>query len=134
MVAEHRLFVVAVNLYPFNAGHSLIFPKRHITDIREMTAEEVSIHGEIRTVLMDCIEDLYHAQGFNIGFNNGRVSGASIEHIHEHIIPRFPSELGIADLLSGNRIMIEPPYTTCKRLTEAIRVHPQAHAINLTTY
>jgi ATP adenylyltransferase len=121
--AENKYIMLAVNLYPFNTGHCLIFPKRHVLDIRELTENETQALVQGRKILIDIVEQEYQAQGFNIGFNMGKAAGASIDHLHEHLIPRYNSEIGIADFLSGKRVMIEDPRTTSSRLKFACKDH-----------
>jgi len=112
-------FIVTVNLYPYNPGHIMIFPERHITDLRELTSEEEMAFIRIRNKSMDIIESLYHCEGFNIGFNVGKASGASIEHLHLHMVPRNWGELGFMDIIGGAKIYIENPVETVKKLKKA---------------
>ncbi len=101
--------VVSINLFPYNSGHLMIFPKRHIVDLRELThLEEMEITA-LTKVLMDGLDDLYSPHGFNVGYNIREVAGASINHLHQHIIPRYPNELGIVDLIGGSKVLIEDP-------------------------
>lgn len=109
-------FVVAVNLYPYNSGHLMIFPINHYTDIREMSKDELTELMMLTQFFVNVLEREYQAKGFNIGFNLGKNSGASIEHIHQHIIPRFPNELGVIDLIGGAKVIIEDPRQTRDKL------------------
>jgi ATP adenylyltransferase len=109
-------FTVVVNLYPYNPGHVMIFPNRHIEDIRQLTASEEQELPKLRNQVLDVLDQEYHAAGYNIGYNLGDASGASISHIHLHIIPRYPRETGIADLLGGKKVLVESPFDTVKRL------------------
>ena len=118
IVYSSSLVSVSINLYPYNSAHLLIFPNRHITDIRELLANE---ENEITFLLkksLDIIDELYKPSGYNFGYNMGTNSGASIAHIHQHIIPRYPNELGLADLIGGAKVMIEDPRVTKERLKE----------------
>ena len=115
-------FIVTVNLYPYNPGHIMIFPERHITDLRELTSEEEAAFIRIRNKSMDIIEHLYHCEGFNIGYNIGKASGASIEHLHLHVVPRDKGELGFMDIIGGAKIYIENPAETVKKLKKAFHV------------
>ncbi|MDR2661893.1 MAG: HIT domain-containing protein [Treponema sp.] len=110
---------VSLNLYPYNPGHLLIFPLRHVKDIRELdAAERLALDGTLDKTL-DILDSLYHPSGYNTGFNMGLDAGASIEHLHLHLIPRYPRELGIAELLGGKRVLVEDLAVTQKRLLEA---------------
>ncbi len=124
-VYEDSLFNICVNLYPYNPGHLLIFPLRHILDVRELTDKEVKRLHKLTTVTLDVLESCYSPTGYNIGYNMGKTAGASIEHIHLHIIPRFHTELGLADLVAGSRVMVENPVETCSRLNKLFSDLPQ---------
>jgi len=110
---------VAVNLYPYNPGHLLIFPLRHVLDIRELESEERDGMDRTLDTSLEVLDRLYAPQGYNIGYNMGLAAGASIEHLHMHVIPRYPREIGIAELLAGKRVLVEDVQKTRERLIEA---------------
>jgi ATP adenylyltransferase len=68
---------------------------------------------------LDILDNLYKPAGYNVGCNMGLCAGASIEHLHWHIIPRYPNEIGIAELLGGKRVLVEDIAKTRERLIEA---------------
>ena len=113
-------FIAAVNLYPYNPGHLMVFPKRHLLDIREYSPEEETDLNGMTRLLLDALDRAYAPRAYNIGYNMGPVAGASIDHIHLHIIPRYPRETGIADLLAGKRVLVEDPMVTAERLTAVV--------------
>ncbi len=112
------LFIVSVNLYPYNPVHLLVHPVRHIEDVREYTGEEWRRLARLEPALVSLLDRSHHPAGFNIGYNMGPAAGASISHLHLHIIPRYPNESGIADLLAGRRVLVEDPRETARRLAE----------------
>ncbi len=118
-VYSTRFSTVCVNLYPYNSGHLLIFPNRHIEDIRKLTDEEILDIEHLTQKSINILEKLYLPAGFNIGYNLGHQSGASISHIHRHIVPRYPNEIGFIDIIGGAKIIIEDPQMTMVRLREA---------------
>ncbi len=118
-VARDRLVVVSVNLYPYNPGHLLLFPRRHVIDPRELTEAETRAMTRWQLRCLDILERLYEPLGFNIGMNVGEASGASIPHMHQHIVPRYHKELGFVDILAGSKIVIEDPRDTQQRISEA---------------
>lgn len=120
LIWENTRFAVSVNLYPYNPGHLLIFPKRHITDIRELTSEERLELEDITNSCLNLLDVSHRPSAYNIGYNMGLNAGASIDHLHRHIIPRYPRETGIADLIAGKRVLVESPFETCRRLKEVI--------------
>jgi len=113
--------MISVNKYPYNSGHLLIFPYRHITDIRTLTNDEEQEISELLKKSLDILEELYSPSGFNFGYNMGDFSGASIPHIHMHVIPRFRNELGFIDIIGGAKIIVEDPLITMNRLREAFK-------------
>ena len=113
-------FIVSVNLYPYNPGHILIFPVRHIEDIRELTGDEEKNLCSLKRHVLDLLDDAYSPWGYNIGYNMGPAAGASIKHLHLHIIPRYPRETGIADLIAKKRVLVEDPIQTMEKLRKII--------------
>jgi len=112
--AEH--WFAALNLYPYNPGHLLLFPRRHVVDIRELTRAESRDLDRMQRAALDVLEDLYQPHGFNIGFNLGRSAGASVAHLHLHIVPRYAGEAGFMDMLVATRTIVEDPKRTKRRL------------------
>jgi ATP adenylyltransferase len=110
---------VSVNLYPYNPGHLLIFPLRHIRDIRELGGEERNDLDLLLNRALDVLDKNYTPSAYNTGFNMGLNAGASIDHLHMHVIPRYPHELGVAELLGGKRVLVENPDLTVKKLRQA---------------
>ncbi len=123
-VWQNDLFVVSVNLYPYNPGHLIIFPKRHITDIREFSHIEEHQLITLTRSLLNIIDKTHTPAAYNIGYNMGPVAGASISHLHRHIIPRYPREIGIADLIAGKKVLVEDPKVTCDKIKTAILENP----------
>lgn len=109
-------FIIAVNLFPFNPGHLMIFPKRHVCRISDLTdSEALEMHALlIKTVAI--IDEEFSPSGYNIGYNLGEGSGASIPHLHQHIVPRYTNEVGFLDVLSGTRVIVSDPVEVMERL------------------
>lgn len=123
-VFRNEYFIVVVNLYPYNPGHLLIFPLRHITDIREYNEKEEKYFLHLKKKFLYILDNLYNPSGYNIGYNMGLASGASIEHLHCHIIPRYPREIGIADLIAGKKVLVESPFDTKERIKNCLIKKP----------
>ncbi len=111
-VHRGEFFCVSVNLYPYNPGHLLIYPIRHITDIRELRPEEAAELHRLTALSLDVLDSVQSPAGYNTGYNMGGAAGGSIDHLHLHIIPRYQREVGIADLIAGRRVLIESPFDT----------------------
>lgn len=112
---------VSLNLYPYNPGHLMVFPHRHITDIRELTLQEEQEISYLTRGSLDMLESLYETKAFNLGYNMGKESGASINHLHLHLVPRYPNESGFLDILSGAKLIVENPPQTKERLQKVIQ-------------
>ena len=123
-VYRGQLFIVVVNLYPYNPGHLMIFPRRHIADVRLYTPQEEQQLNRLVRYFLDITDRTHRPAGYNIGYNMGHPAGASIEHLHLHLIPRYPHETGIADLLAGKRVLVEEPRETARRIRAAVAQEP----------
>ena len=130
LVAESRHWFICGNLYPYNPGHCMIFPRKHVEDIREIDAEQWSEFARGQRLILDVLDSLYKPQGYNIGFNQGKPAGASIAHIHCHIIPRYFGEVGIGDLLGGKRVLVEDPRDSCSRMQKELTAMESDHGFS----
>jgi len=115
-ICRTNLFCVCANLYPYNPGHLMVFPLRHVEDLRRMTGKEAAELFALEKIAMDILEEMYQPHGYNIGYNLGECGGNSIQHIHLHIVPRFKNELGFVDILSSSRIIVDDPRSSLPRL------------------
>lgn len=119
VVHENPLCLISLNLYPYNPGHLLVFPKRHVTDVRRLAPEEKKAMDMEVDLCLEVLDRVYGPAGYNIGYNQGLAAGGSIEHLHIHIIPRYRNEIGIAELLGGKKVLVQDPRTTLGILQEA---------------
>jgi ATP adenylyltransferase len=94
----------------------MIFPKRHIRKIDELTKDEAAELHELLVKTISILDEEFNPSGYNIGYNLGENSGASIAHLHKHIVPRYENEVGFLDVLSGTRIIVSDPVDTHERL------------------
>lgn len=109
-------FLITVNLYPFNPGHLMIFPLRHVESYEDMTEEEALEMHRLTARALSYLREEFRPAGFNIGCNLGRGSGASIPHVHQHVVPRYENELGFMDVLAGTRVVVADPVETTELL------------------
>lgn len=114
-------FIVSVNLYPFNPGHLMLFPVRHMEDLSDLTSEEILEMHKLTVKAVSILKEEYNPSGFNIGSNLGHGSGASIAHIHQHIIPRYENEIGFIDIISGTRVFVVDPVEVMEKLKKRFR-------------
>ncbi|HPG30793.1 MAG TPA: HIT domain-containing protein [bacterium] len=120
---------ITMNLYPYNPGHIMIFPARHIEDVRKLTESEWMEIFRLQRLSLDCLEEVYKPTGFNMGFNIGQFGGASIEHIHFHIVPRYKNEIGFMELFSDARIIVENPKKTFNKLKKLFRLKTKKQSV-----
>ena len=118
-VYRHDASYITLNLYPYNPGHLMIVPLAHYTDVRELSEGEVLELHRLQLLTLRVLEREYRPGGFNVGYNLGPASGASIEHLHLQVVPRYRTEVGFFDILSDSRVIVEAPQVTKERLTRA---------------
>ena len=81
---------VVLNLYPYNSGHLMAVPYRHVADYPDLSAQETVEVATLTQTAMQVLRRASGAQGFNLGMNQGGVAGAGIaEHLHQHVVPRW---------------------------------------------
>ena len=99
---------IILNSYPYNPGHLMVAPYRHIGSLEELTDKERNEHFEIVIRSVQVLRQVFDPGGFNIGMNLGKVAGAGIDdHVHTHIVPRWQSDTNFMPVLSDVRVMPE---------------------------
>lgn len=106
IVYRGKTAYVVMNLYPYNAGHLLVCAYRHVADLTDLTAEERNEISELTAHAMATIRKVSNAPGFNIGMNQGEVSGAGVaEHIHQHVVPRWGGDSNFMPIIGGVKVL-----------------------------
>ena len=99
---------VIMNSYPYNPGHLMVAPYRHIANLEELTDEERNEHFNMVSRGVELLKELFNPTGFNIGMNIGRVAGAGIDdHIHTHIVPRWQGDTNFMPVIADVRVIPE---------------------------
>lgn len=97
---------VLLNLFPYNSGHLLVCPYRHIATYDEATAQEITEIGELTQQAMRVLRKVSNAHGFNIGMNQGEVAGAGIAgHLHQHIVPRWRNDANFFPIIAETKAL-----------------------------
>ncbi|ALJ20358.1 HIT family protein [Microbacterium sp. No. 7] len=97
---------VLLNLFPYNSGHLLICPYRHIATYDQASPEEVAEIGELTQTAMRVLRAVSRCDGFNIGMNQGQVAGAGVEeHLHQHIVPRWTSDANFFPIIAKTKAL-----------------------------
>jgi len=108
---------IMLNSYPYNPGHLLVAPYRHIGNLEELTPEERSEHFELVSRSIVVLKETFKPGGFNIGANIGKVAGAGIDdHFHSHIVPRWQGDTNYVPVLSDLRVIPQALADTYKML------------------
>ncbi|TFD21805.1 HIT domain-containing protein [Cryobacterium sp. TMS1-13-1] len=104
IVARGTHAYVLLNLFPYNSGHLLVCPYRHVATYDQATPEEIAEIGEFTQIAMRVLTQVSNCDGFNIGMNQGRIAGAGIaEHLHQHIVPRWALDSNFFPIIAGTK-------------------------------
>ena len=114
-----RVFVL-LNRFPYASGHLMVAPVRHVGEYGDLDdAEAVEIHRLTRAA-MGALGQLYAPQGYNLGWNLGRVAGAGVvDHVHQHVVPRWGGDTNFMPVLADVKVLPENLSETRRRLAEA---------------
>ena len=108
---------VIMNTYPYNPGHLMIAPYRHVASLEELSDEELHEHFDIVSRSVKVLKQVFNPGGFNLGINIGKVAGAGIEdHIHTHIVPRWQGDTNCMPVVADVRVVPEALAETYRKL------------------
>jgi ATP adenylyltransferase len=117
LVHTAELNFVVMNLFPYNGGHVMVAPKRHLASLGEATEEELVEMMMLARRLEAVFREEYRPDGLNVGMNLGRPAGAGVaDHIHMHVVPRWTGDTSFMSVVSGTRVIPEEPEQACRRL------------------
>ncbi|WP_343048102.1 HIT domain-containing protein [Cellulomonas humilata] len=120
IVARGTVAYVVLNLYPYNSGHLLVCPYRHVADYTELTEPEVADVASLTRTAMGVVREVSAPQGFNVGMNQGDVAGAGIAaHLHQHLVPRWGGDSNFLPIVGRSRALPELLGDTRARLAAA---------------
>ena len=120
IVARGTLVYAVLNLYPYNSGHVMAVPYRHVADYTELTAVETAEVAELTKQAMTSLRAASGAHGFNIGMNQGAVAGAGIAaHLHQHVVPRWGGDTNFMPVVGRTKVLPQLLADTRKTLAEA---------------
>ena len=106
IVARGKEVYAVLNLYPYNAGHMLICSNRHVADLTELSDSERNEMQEFTSHAMKVLRKVSNCGGFNIGLNQGALSGAGIaDHIHQHIVPRWFGDANFMPIIGQTKVL-----------------------------
>src|SRR5438876_9679452 len=108
---------VLLNRFPYASGHMMVAPLRHVGDFGELTDEEALEVHRLASVAIGTLAEEYRPQGYNLGWNPGRIAGAGIvDHVHLHVVPRWAGDTNFMPVLADVRVLPEALAETRRRL------------------
>lgn len=109
-----------LNKFPYNSGHAMVAPLRHVETLAELSDDEsLAVLGAVnRTTL--AMKHAMNPDGFNIGINQGRAAGGSVDHLHIHVVPRWGGDTNYMPVLGETKVMPEFLEKTAAKLRESI--------------
>jgi ATP adenylyltransferase len=106
IVARGELVYTVMNLYPYNSGHVMVCPYRHVADYTELGEPETAELAAHTKQAMQALRTASGAQGFNIGMNMGGVAGAGISaHLHQHVVPRWGGDTNFMPVVAHTKVL-----------------------------
>lgn len=100
-----KVFVI-LNKYPYNNGHLMVIPYRHIADLTQVPDDEMNAIGQMSKHAVKALQETYKPEGFNLGMNLGASGGAGIkEHLHMHVVPRWVGDTNFLPVLADAKSM-----------------------------
>lgn len=115
--------VALLNRYPYNNGHVLVAPRRHVADLCELPPEELGELFSLVALGIRALRETYAAEGMNVGMNLGKVAGAGIaDHLHVHLVPRWGGDTNFMTSVHDTRVLPESLLETRGRLSAAFGI------------
>ncbi|SFQ52080.1 ATP adenylyltransferase [Amycolatopsis arida] len=120
ILARGGTVYAVLNLYPYNPGHLMVVPYRHVADYTELTRDELVELAEFTQTAMRVIRSVSAAHGFNIGMNQGVIAGAGIAaHLHQHVVPRWGGDANFMPVVGHTKVLPQLLGQTRSLLAEA---------------
>ena len=108
---------VILNLYPYNTGHLMVVPNRHVASLAGCTPAELSEMMQLTRRAEVALSEAYRPQGMNVGINIGRPAGAGVvDHVHVHAVPRWTGDTNFMSVIGPTRVLPEELEETARRL------------------
>ena len=111
-----------MNLYPYNNGHIMVCPKKHVSDFDEINSDiQVQILSTA-TKIIKFMKKNMDVEGFNIGANIGKVAGAGIhDHFHMHVVPRWLGDTNFMPVVGNTKVQVSTLHETCNFIKKAFK-------------
>ena len=117
ILVRGRVSFVILNLYPYNTGHLMVVPNRHVATLAATTSDEQAELMRFTRHAEMALTEAYTPQGINVGLNLGRPAGAGVlDHLHVHLVPRWNGDTNFMTVVGNVRVLPEDLGETAKRL------------------
>lgn len=121
-LAESDHSMVVLNKYPYNTGHILVLPLRHVGDLTELSEKEYHDQQTLLGRAVRVIKEIYNPSGMNLGMNHGAVAGAGIpDHLHWHIVPRWSGDTNFFPVIAESKVLPETLEQSYERLLKGFK-------------
>lgn len=99
---------VMLNRFPYNSGHLMVIPRRHVSDLAALAEAEFDDLQRLLRMSAAIVGEAYHPQGMNVGMNIGQIAGAGIaDHLHWHVVPRWGGDTNFMPVLGETKVLVE---------------------------
>ena len=120
VVHRGRHAFVLLNRFPYSSGHVMVAPLRHVGDFGELSDDEALEIHRLASSAVGALSQAYRAQGYNLGWNLGRIAGAGIpDHVHLHVVPRWAGDTSFMPVLADVKVLPEHLEETRRKLAAA---------------
>jgi ATP adenylyltransferase len=117
VVFRGRLAAVVLNRFPYNNGHLLIVPVRHVATLSSLTPGELQEIARLTQRAEAALTEVYRVGGLNVGLNLGKAAGAGLpDHLHVHVVPRWAGDTNFMPVVGETRVLAEELPVTAARL------------------
>ena len=120
VVTRRESAFVLMNRFPYSSGHLMVAPTRHVGELDELTdAEALAVH-RLGAEALEALRATYRPDGFNLGWNLGRVAGAGVvDHVHLHVVPRWDGDTNFMPVLADVKVLPEHLSESRRKLAAA---------------
>jgi ATP adenylyltransferase len=119
VVSRGRRGIVLLNRFPYASGHLMVAPQRHVGEFGELEDEEIVEIHRLASAGIGALAQTYGPQGFNLGWNLGRIAGAGVvDHVHLHVVPRWAGDTNFMPVLADVKVLPEHLAETRRKLAE----------------
>jgi len=120
LIHRDDVALVILNKFPYSSGHLMAAPARHVGSLAELTEDEALAIHRHSVAALEALGTIYGPDGFNLGWNLGRVAGAGIaDHVHLHVVPRWSGDTNFMPVLADVKVLPEHLLATRDRLRAA---------------